>query len=54
MGTRLTVGWKAGGDIIRDLPELFERFGYEYTDQEVGGLRSVHLYVGTKSEKEGF
>ena len=54
MGIRLTVGWKAGGDIIRDLPELFERFGYEYTDQEVGGFGSVHLYVGTKSEKEGF
>jgi ubiquinone/menaquinone biosynthesis C-methylase UbiE len=53
-GTLLANAWKAGGDIIRDVPELFERFGYEYTDQEVGGFGSVHLYVGTKSEKEGF
>ena len=54
VGTILTKGWKAGGDIIRDVPELFERFGCEYTDQEVGGFGSVHLYVGTKSEEEGF
>ena len=48
VGTILTKGWKAGGDIIRDVPELFERFGYEYTDREVGGYGSVHLYVATK------
>ena len=53
VGTMLTKSWKAAGDIIRDVPELFERFGYEYMDQEVGGFGSVHLYVGTKPEKEG-
>jgi hypothetical protein len=49
IGTILTKGWKISGDIIRDVPKLLERFGYEYTDQEVGGFGSVHLYVATKS-----
>jgi ubiquinone/menaquinone biosynthesis C-methylase UbiE len=49
IGTILTKGWKISGDIIRDVPKLLERFGYEYMDQEVGGFGSVHLYVATKS-----
>jgi ubiquinone/menaquinone biosynthesis C-methylase UbiE len=48
VGIILTKGWKAGGDIIRDVPEIFEEFGYVYTNQEVGGFGSVHLYVATK------
>ena len=48
VGTMLIKSWKVGGDIIRDVPELFERFGYEYTDQEVGGFGSVHLYAAKK------
>jgi ubiquinone/menaquinone biosynthesis C-methylase UbiE len=50
IGTFLTNAWKAGGDIIRDMPGLFEMFGFEYTDQEVGGYGSVHLFVATKPE----
>ena len=53
IGTLLTRGWKAGGDIIRDLPDLFERTGYEFTDREVGGFGSVHLYIATKPEQKG-
>jgi ubiquinone/menaquinone biosynthesis C-methylase UbiE len=54
LGTALTNAWKAGGDIIRHMPELFERFGFEYTDREVGGYGSVHLYVATKpGRREG-
>jgi ubiquinone/menaquinone biosynthesis C-methylase UbiE len=47
-GTLLTNAWKAGGDIIRDIPALFDEFGFEYIDREVGGFGSVHLYVATK------
>jgi len=47
-GTLLTKGWKAGGDIIRDLPGLLDGFGFQFTDQEVGGFGSVHLYVATR------
>jgi len=50
IGTFLTNAWKTGGDIIRDMPKLFRSFGFEYTDQEVGGFGSVHLYVATKPE----
>ena len=50
LGTALTKAWKAGGDIIRLMPDLFERFGFEYIDRQVGGYGSVHLYVATKPE----
>jgi len=47
-GTLLTRGWMAGGDIIRDIPGLLSGFGYQFTEQEVGGFGSVHLYVATR------
>ena len=47
-GKLLTKGWKAGGDIIRDMPALFAEFGLEWTEEEVGGFGSVHLYVVEK------
>ena len=50
-GTLLTRGWKAGGDIIRDLPRLLTACGYQFTDQEVGGFGSVHLYVAIRSNQ---
>ena len=50
LGTTLTDAWKAGGDIIRDIPALFTEFGLEWTEEEVGGYGSVHLYVATKPE----
>ena len=53
IGTLLTNAWITGGDIIRDMPKLFDSFDFEYTDQEVGGFGSVHLYVATKPELEG-
>jgi ubiquinone/menaquinone biosynthesis C-methylase UbiE len=51
LGTALTKAWKAGGDIIRPMPDLFEKFGFEYTDRQVGGYGSVHLFVATKPER---
>lgn len=50
-GMVLTRAWKAGGDIIRDMPALFDEFSLEWTDQEIGGFGSVHLYVAAKSEE---
>jgi ubiquinone/menaquinone biosynthesis C-methylase UbiE len=49
-GKLLTKGWKAGGDIIRDMLAFFAEFGLEWTEEEVGGYGSVHLYVATKPE----
>ena len=51
-GKLLTKGWKAGGDIIRDMPDLFAAFGLEWMEKEVGGFGSVHLYVVEKCTAE--
>jgi ubiquinone/menaquinone biosynthesis C-methylase UbiE len=48
MGMRMTRFWAALGDIIRDMDAIFRRFGFEYTDREIGGFGSVHLYVAEK------
>ena len=48
-GRFLTNVWKACGDIVRDMPELFAEMGItNYTDRQIGGFGSVHLYVVTK------
>lgn len=52
LGTFLTNAWKAGGDIIRDMPALFEQSGFEFLDREIGGYGSVHLYVATKQTQK--
>lgn len=44
-GMFLTNAWKAAGDLIRDMGALFEKFSFEFTDDEIGGFGSVHLYV---------
>ncbi len=49
LGILLTKAWACGGDIVRDMGLLFEKFGFQYTDTEIGGFGSVHLFVGTKS-----
>ncbi len=49
IGTKLTALWKLTGDVIRDMPRLFRELELDYTDEAIGGSRSVHLYVATKS-----
>lgn len=53
LGVLLTRAWKASGDIIRDLPSLLETSGFQFTDQEVGGFGSVHLYVAARPVQNG-
>ena len=49
LGMKATRAWMAMGDIIREMPPLFEQFGFDYTDEEIGGFGSVHLYVAQKA-----
>lgn len=49
-GVNMARIWVSAGDILRDMGVLFSEFGFEYTDREVGGFGSVHLYVAEKSE----
>jgi len=42
--------WKANGDLIRDMEPLFRGLGLDYSDHEIGGAGSIHLYVARKSK----
>jgi hypothetical protein len=44
--------WASAGDIIRDMGALFEHVGFSFSDHEVGGFGSVHLYVATKTSAQ--
>ena len=48
LGMFITKAWIAGGDIVRDMEPLFKKFGFEFTDEEIGGYGSVHLYIAKK------
>jgi ubiquinone/menaquinone biosynthesis C-methylase UbiE len=48
LGMRMTRFWVALGDIVRDMDALFRQFHFEYTDREIGGFGSVHLYLAEK------
>jgi hypothetical protein len=45
---KLTRLWAGLGDLIRDMDPLFRQFNFDYTDEEIGGFGSVHLYVAEK------
>lgn len=47
-GVWLTTAWRYGGDIIRNMRHLFNQLGFQYTDLEIGGFGSVHLYIAVK------
>ena len=47
-GTRLTDLWKRAGDLVRDMGALFRERGLDYSDEEIGGRGSIHLYVAAR------
>lgn len=48
LGMALAWIWKASGDLLRDIPRLFQEIGWHCEDREVGGFGSVHLYLAEK------
>lgn len=48
LGVQATKFWVAFGDLVRDMNPIFETFNFKYSDQEIGGFGSVHLYIATK------
>lgn len=48
LGMYMAKVWQAAGDILRDMAKLFEEFGLEFTDKEIGGFGSVHIFVARK------
>lgn len=48
VGTWLIDLWKRGGDLVRDMGALFRENRLTYSDEEIGGWGSVHLYVASR------
>jgi ubiquinone/menaquinone biosynthesis C-methylase UbiE len=48
LGMRMARVWVALGDIMRDTGAMLHQFGFEYTEREIGGFGTVHLYVADK------
>lgn len=56
IGACLTEFWKHSGDLVRDMGQLFEDAGLDYSDEEIGARGSIHLYVAkrpTVTERAG-
>jgi ubiquinone/menaquinone biosynthesis C-methylase UbiE len=51
LGRWLTKFWVILGDVIRDMDKIFNDFDLDYTDKEIGGFGSVHLYIIEKNSK---
>lgn len=48
-GYLLTKLMERGGDIIKDISKLLRHYGFDFTDKEIGGWGSVHLYIAQKA-----
>jgi ubiquinone/menaquinone biosynthesis C-methylase UbiE len=51
LGIQVTRLWASLGDIIRDTRVLFQQAGFQFSDEEIGGFGSVHLFIATKENK---
>lgn len=40
--------WIRLGDLVRDIATILKEFDFEYTDTEIGGFGSIHLYMALK------
>jgi len=47
-GYWLTKLMESGGDTIRDISKIVQDFPFEYTEEEIGGFGSIHLYQARK------
>ena len=50
VGILLTRLWVSLGDIVRDLEPLFRAFDFAFSEREIGGWGSVHLYLAKKRQ----
>ena len=50
-GYWLTKLMELAGDTIRDISKIVQAFPFEYTEEEIGGFGSVHLYIARKRTK---
>jgi ubiquinone/menaquinone biosynthesis C-methylase UbiE len=48
LGRVLVATGRRFGDLVRDLEPVFRGFELDFSDQEIGGFGSIHLYLATK------
>lgn len=48
LGMLMIKMWFSLGDLVRDIDSILKEFNFEYTDTEIGGFGTVHLYVAQK------
>ena len=48
VGYWLTKLMESAGDTIRDISQMLQAVSFEYTEEEIGGFGSVHLFVARK------
>ena len=48
LGYCLTKFMESAGDTIRNISQILQEFHFEYTEEEIGGFGSVHLYIAKK------
>ena len=48
VGKKLINLWILSGDLVRDMKTLFEKFTFDFTDEEIGGFGTIHKYVAIK------
>lgn len=44
-GYCLTIFMESAGDTIRNISQILQEFNFEYSEKEIGGFGSVHLYI---------
>ena len=49
LGRRMTEVWMLAGDIIRDIETIFKTLDLPFSDEEIGGFGTIHLYTCCKS-----
>jgi ubiquinone/menaquinone biosynthesis C-methylase UbiE len=50
-GYWLTKFMESAGDTIRDISKILQEHHFEYSEEEIGGFGSVHLYIAKKLTK---
>ncbi len=48
LGYWLTKLMESAGDTIKDISNILQEFDFDFTEEEIGGFGSIHLYKGRK------
>ena len=49
LGYMLTKLMESGGDTLKNISKILQKFPIEFDEKEIGGYGSVHLYIAKKT-----